>query len=54
MKFRRSRNSYIGGVCGGLEKYVGLPAIIWRIIFVFILPYAFWIYILLWLFTDSE
>jgi len=41
-------DGYIGGVCDGLGKWSGIPPILWRIGFLFIFPYAFCIYLILW------
>jgi phage shock protein PspC (stress-responsive transcriptional regulator) len=54
MGFRRRRNSYVAGVCGGLEDYTGFPAILWRLLFIFIVPYAFWVYLAFWAFTEEQ
>jgi len=43
------RNGYIGGVCGGLGDWSGIPSILWRIAFLFFVPAAFWIYLGLWI-----
>jgi len=42
-------NGYIGGVCQGLGEWSGIPSILWRIGFLFIIPAAFCIYIVLWI-----
>ena len=44
---------YIGGVCEGLSIWSGIPSILWRISFVFFIPAAFWIYIILWIFLKN-
>lgn len=54
MSFLRRKNSYVAGVCGGLEDATGIAAILWRILFIFILPYAFWIYVGIWCFTKER
>jgi phage shock protein PspC (stress-responsive transcriptional regulator) len=46
----RLGDGYIGGVCAGLAEWSGIPAILWRIAFLFVFPYAFWIYLILWVF----
>ena len=46
-------NGYLGGVCEGLGKWSGVPAILWRIAFVFFIPAWFWIYIVLWIFLKK-
>jgi phage shock protein PspC (stress-responsive transcriptional regulator) len=46
----RLGDGYIGGVCAGLADWSGIPAILWRIAFLFVFPYAFWIYLILWVF----
>jgi phage shock protein PspC (stress-responsive transcriptional regulator) len=53
MEYKRRRNSYIAGVCGGLEDSTGIAAIVWRIGFIFI-PSAFWIYLIMWAFTEEQ
>ena len=47
-------NGYIGGVCQGLGTWSGMPSILWRVAFLFILPAAFWIYIVLWIVLSKE
>jgi len=47
-------HGYIGGVCQGLGEWSQTPPILWRIGFLFVFPYAFWIYIILWIFLDRE
>lgn len=42
-------NGYVGGVCEGLGEWSGIPSILWRLGFVFVIPYAFWIYVILWI-----
>tara|TARA_B100000287_G_C20226773_1_gene620409 strand:- start:46 stop:234 length:189 start_codon:yes stop_codon:yes gene_type:complete len=39
---------YIGGVCGGLGDWSGIPSILFRILFLFFIPTAIWVYIILW------
>jgi hypothetical protein len=53
MQFKRRKNSYIGGVCGGLEDSTKIPAVLWRIGFIFI-PSAIWIYLAVWAFTKEQ
>ena len=53
MHFRRSKDSIIGGVCGGLEDSTNISAIAWRIGFILI-PSAAWIYIIIWALTEEE
>lgn len=45
---------YIGGVCDGLGEWSGTPSILWIICFLFIFPYAFWVYIILWIFLERR
>ena len=47
-------NGYIGGVCQGLGEWSGIPSILWRVAFLCIIPAAFWIYIILWMFLSKE
>ena len=45
----------IGGVCKGLATWSGVPPALWRIIFIFGLPWmTFWIYILMWIFVERK
>lgn len=46
-------NGYIGGVCAGLGKWSGIPAILWRILFLFAAG-GFWAYLLLWIFVEQK
>ncbi len=45
---------YIGGVCQGLGEWIGIPSILWRVLFLFIIPAAFWVYVVLWIFLSKE
>lgn len=45
---RSSTSSYIGGVCGGLGEWSGIPSILIRIGFLFFIPAVIWVYLLLW------
>jgi|TARA_B100001094_G_C17675707_1_gene550945 phage shock protein PspC (stress-responsive transcriptional regulator) len=45
---------YIGGVCQGLGEWVGIPSILWRVLFLFIIPAAFWVYVVLWIVLSKE
>tara|TARA_Y100001972_G_C7543493_1_gene273383 strand:- start:315 stop:500 length:186 start_codon:yes stop_codon:yes gene_type:complete len=47
-------DGYIGGVCKGLGEWSGIPSILWRIVFLFVLPWALTIYIVLWIFLKKE
>ena len=42
-------NGYIGGVCQGLGQWSGIPSILWRVGFLFFIPAAFWVYVVLWM-----
>lgn len=53
MKFYRRRNSYVGGVCGGLEDFTGIPAIFFRLLALFI-PSGFGVYLIIWFFTEEN
>lgn len=54
MRYYRRRDSYVGGVCGGLEDATGIPAIVWRILFLFVVPCAFCVYLAVWAFTEER
>ena len=43
------RNGYVGGVCQGLGEWSGIPSILWRVGFLFFIPAAFWVYLVLWM-----
>lgn len=47
-------SGYIGGVCKGLGDWSGIPSILWRIAFLFILPWAVSIYVVLWIFLKKD
>jgi phage shock protein PspC (stress-responsive transcriptional regulator) len=43
------RTGYVGGVCQGLGEWSGIPSILWRVGFLFFIPAAFWVYVVLWM-----
>ena len=50
--FRRQQDKMIGGVCSGLGEFLGIDAVIVRILFViglFMFSMGFWLYIILWI-----
>lgn len=47
-------NGYIGGVCSGLGEWSGIPSILFRIGFLFFIPAAFWIYLILWVVLSRD
>ncbi len=47
-------DGYIGGVCQGLGDWSGIPSILWRVSFLFIIPFALWVYLVLWIFVSKE
>ena len=55
---RRSQGDrVIGGVCGGLGRYTGMPAWIWRVLFclaVVCFGFGILLYCLMWLFMPLE
>ena len=55
---RRSRNdAWIGGVCGGVANFTGVPSWVWRLLFVGLVLCAgsgFLLYLLLWIFVPQE
>lgn len=57
-QLRRSRsNAVLGGVCGGLGRYTGVPAWGWRVLFclsVLCVGFGVLLYALLWLFVPLE
>lgn len=46
--FRKEKDSYIGGVCTGLEDYTGIDVLLWRIAFIFLCGPNVLLYVLLW------
>jgi phage shock protein C len=50
---RSTKNSYIGGVCGGLSNSTEVDAIFWRLLFV-LMPGSLLIYLVMWIFTESN
>jgi phage shock protein C len=57
-QLRRSRSdSVLGGICGGLGRYTGVPAWGWRVLFclsVMCFGFGILLYCLLWLFIPLE
>jgi phage shock protein C len=57
-QLRRSKSDRIvGGVCGGLGKYTGMPSWAWRVLFCltfFGFGFGLLLYVLLWLFVPEE
>ncbi len=57
-QLRRNRSDCVlGGVCGGLGRYTGMPSWSWRVLFCLsVLGFGFGIllYLLLWLFIPQE
>jgi phage shock protein PspC (stress-responsive transcriptional regulator) len=55
---RRSRSdSWIGGVCGGLARFTGMDAWVWRLLFTLTLlagGIGFVLYVLLWILVPQE
>jgi phage shock protein PspC (stress-responsive transcriptional regulator) len=55
---RRSRDdAWIGGVCGGVAHFTGVPSWIWRLLFAGLVLCAgtgFLLYLLLWIFVPAE
>jgi len=45
---------YIGGVCQGLGNWSGIPSILWRLAFLFIIPGGLCVYLGLWIFLKKE
>jgi phage shock protein PspC (stress-responsive transcriptional regulator) len=46
------RDSYIGGVCGGLEEYTGIDSLLWRILFVCLAKWLLVPYLMIWFFSS--
>jgi phage shock protein C len=55
--FRSRTDMMLGGVCGGLAKYLNVDPTVVRLVFVLLLFIGgggFWIYLVLWLITPVE
>ncbi|XHS78245.1 PspC domain-containing protein [Burkholderiaceae bacterium UC74_6] len=57
-RLRRSRqDAWIGGVCGGVADFTGVPSWVWRLFFIALVLCAgtgFLLYLLLWIFVPAE
>jgi len=55
---RRSRDdAWVGGVCGGVARFTGVPSWVWRLFFIALVLCAgtgFLLYLLLWIFVPAE
>jgi phage shock protein C len=55
--FRSRSDRMIGGVCGGLARYLSIDPVLVRIFFVLLTitgSFGFWLYILLWIIVPDE
>lgn len=56
-RFRRSmKDSYLGGICGGLGEHTAVPSWIWRVVFclgVLCFGLGLVLYVLLWIFAPD-
>jgi phage shock protein C len=55
--YRSEKDRVLGGVCGGLAEYLGIPAAILRIFFVLWMilgEFSLFIYVILWLIIPNE
>ncbi len=50
---RNPSKGYLGGVAEGLGKWSGIPAIIWRVLFLFVAPMHI-VYLVMWAFLEEE
>ncbi len=57
-RLRRSREDcWIGGVCGGVAGFTGVPSWVWRLFFIALVLCAgtgFLLYLMLWIFVPAE
>ncbi len=56
-KLYRSKDSMLGGVCGGVAEYFNLDKSIVRIIFAALIlagTVGFWVYLLMWIIVPQE
>lgn len=54
---RRTQNSIIGGVCGGIAKWLGISPLVVRtlaILALIVYGFGIWLYIILWIFIPKE
>jgi len=55
---KSEKDSWIGGICGGLGEYTPLPSWEWRLLFVLFVAITYgmglFIYILLWIFVPTK
>jgi phage shock protein PspC (stress-responsive transcriptional regulator) len=47
-------NGYIGGICSGLGDWSNIPSILWRIAFLFFIPAAVWVYLIMWVVLKNK
>ncbi|MDZ8276525.1 PspC domain-containing protein [Microbacterium aquimaris] len=54
-KFTRPlKGRWIAGVCLGLANQLGIDVVVFRLIALLTIPVSGWIYILLWIFSDTQ
>jgi phage shock protein PspC (stress-responsive transcriptional regulator) len=57
-RLRRSRqDAWIGGVCGGVAEFTGVPSWVWHLFFIALVLCAgtgFLLYLLLWIFVPAD
>ena len=55
---KSEKDSWIGGVCGGLGEHTPLPSWAWRLLFVLFVAITYgmglFMYILLWIFVPTK
>jgi phage shock protein PspC (stress-responsive transcriptional regulator) len=52
--YRSTKNKYLTGVCGGLGYHTKVDPIIWRALFLLLLPTSFIAYLILTILTERK
>jgi len=52
--YRSIDDRVLAGVCGGLGEYFDIDPILFRLGFLFLLPLAVWIYLILWISVPED
>lgn len=52
--YRNVDDKVLAGVCGGLGEYFNIDPILFRIGFLVLLPFAVWIYLILWISVPED
>jgi len=52
--YRNVDDRVLAGVCGGLGEYFNIDPILFRVGFLLFLPFAVWIYLILWISVPED